>query len=48
MGFAAGAMPFVISDEVVPETHSRGYERVATGSLMLGIVVMLYLDVRLE
>jgi ZIP family zinc transporter len=47
MGFAAGAMLFVISDEIVPETHSRGYERVATGGLMIGVVVMLYLDVSL-
>jgi ZIP family zinc transporter len=47
MGFAAGAMLFVISDEIVPETHSRGYERVATTGLMIGVVVMLYLDVSL-
>ena len=47
MGFAAGAMLFVISDEIVPETHTRGYERVATLGLMLGVVVMLYLDIAL-
>ncbi|WP_353634039.1 ZIP family metal transporter [Halobacterium sp. NMX12-1] len=47
MGFAAGGMLFVISDEIVPETHSRGNERVATLGLMLGVVVMLYLDVSL-
>ncbi|MFW6384574.1 MAG: ZIP family metal transporter [Halodesulfurarchaeum sp.] len=47
MGFAAGAMLFVISDEIVPETHTRGHERVATLGTMLGIVVMLYLDVSL-
>ncbi len=47
MGFAAGAMLFVISDEIIPETHTRGYERVATLGTMLGIVVMLYLDVAL-
>ncbi|MFC7167654.1 ZIP family metal transporter [Halospeciosus flavus] len=45
MGFAAGAMLFVISDEIVPETHSRGHERVATLGTMVGVVVMLYLDV---
>ena len=45
MGFAAGAMLFVISDEIVPETHVRGNERVATLGTMLGVVVMLYLDV---
>jgi ZIP family zinc transporter len=47
MGFAAGAMIFVISDEIVPETHTRGYERVATLGLMVGVVVMLYLDIAL-
>jgi ZIP family zinc transporter len=47
MGFAAGAMLFVISDEIVPETHLRGHERVATLGLMAGVVVMLYLDVSL-
>ena len=47
MGFAAGGMLFVISDEIVPETHARGYERVATLGTMLGVVVMLYLDVTL-
>lgn len=47
MGFAAGAMLFVISDEIIPETHTRGYERIATLGLMTGVVVMLYLDVSL-
>jgi len=47
MGFAAGAMLFVISDEIIPETHVRGNERVATLGTMAGVVVMLYLDVSL-
>jgi len=47
MGFAAGAMLFVISDEIVPETHTRGNERVATLGTMLGVIVMLYLDIAL-
>jgi len=47
MGFAAGAMLFVISDEIVPETHLRGHERIATLGTMAGVVVMLYLDVTL-
>jgi ZIP family zinc transporter len=47
MGFAAGAMLFVISDEIVPETHTGGHERVATLGTILGIVVMLYLDISL-
>ena len=47
MGFAAGAMIYVIMDEIVPETHTRGNERIATLGVMLGAVVMLYLDVAL-
>jgi zinc transporter, ZIP family len=47
MGFAAGAMLFVISDEIIPETHTRGYERIATFGVMAGVIVMLYLDVSL-
>ena len=47
MGFAAGGMLFVISDEIVPETHANGNERLATLGTMVGVVVMLYLDVAL-
>lgn len=47
MGFAAGAMLYVISDEIVPETHRKGHERLATLGTMIGVVVMLYLDVTL-
>jgi len=47
MGFAAGAMLYVISDEIVPETHRKGHERLATLGTLLGVAVMLYLDVAL-
>ncbi len=47
MGFAAGAMIYVISDEIIPETHTKGHERIATLGTMLGVIVMLYLDVSL-
>ncbi len=47
MGFAAGAMLYVISDEIIPETHRKGHERMATFGTMTGILVMLYLDVSL-
>ena len=47
MGFAAGAMLYVISDEIVPETHASGHARMATMGTMLGAMVMLYLDVTL-
>jgi ZIP family zinc transporter len=47
MGFAAGAMLFVIMDEIVPETHAGGNERIATLGTILGAIVMLYLDISL-
>src|SRR5690606_29559840 len=43
--FAAGAMLFVISHEIIPETHRRGHHQRATTGLMVGLVVMLFLDV---
>jgi ZIP family zinc transporter len=47
LGFAAGAMLFVISDEIIPETHRRGYENLATFSLLVGFVIMMFLDATL-
>jgi ZIP family zinc transporter len=44
---AAGAMLYVISGEVIPETHRRGSESRATLSLVAGFVVMMLLDVAL-
>ena len=44
MAFAAGAMLFVISDEIIPETHRGGFERVATFGVMIGFVVMMAMD----
>ena len=45
MGFAGGAMVFVISDEIIPETHRLGHERLASYGLVVGLVVMLVMDV---
>ncbi len=47
MALAAGAMLFVISEEMIPETHSQGLERLATFSLIGGFVFMMLLDVLL-
>jgi len=44
LAFAGGTMLYVISDEMIPETHSHGYERLATYSLLAGFIVMLILD----
>ena len=44
-GFAAGAMLFIISDEIIPETHRGKYSYIATFSLLCGFVIMMFLDV---
>jgi ZIP family zinc transporter len=44
LAFAAGAMLFVVSDEMIPETHRRGHERVGTMGVILGFVIMMFLD----
>ena len=43
--FAAGAMIYVISHEIIPETHRHGFENQATLGLTIGLVVMMFLDV---
>jgi len=47
LGFAAGAMLFVISHEIIPETHRRGHENWATGGFTFGLLTMLTLDILL-
>ncbi len=45
LAFAGGTMLYVISDEMIPETHAHGSERGATYSLLVGFCVMLVTDV---
>jgi len=47
LGLAAGAMLFVVSHEVIPETHRNGHQTPATLGLMLGFAVMMVLDTSL-
>ena len=47
LGFAGGAMLFVISHEIIPESHRKGHEAWATGGLMIGFVMMMLLDTAL-
>jgi ZIP family zinc transporter len=47
LGLAAGAMLFVVSHEVIPETHRNGHQTPATLGLMLGFAVMMVLDTTL-
>lgn len=44
LAFAAGAVLFVISHEIIPETHRNGNERVATIGLIGGFVLMRLFD----
>jgi len=47
LGFAAGAMIWVVSHEIIPETHRKGHEQAATLGLIGGFVVMMMLDTAL-
>ena len=47
LAFAGGTMLYVISDEMIPETHAHGAQRGATYALLVGFCVMLISDVLL-
>ena len=47
LAFAGGTMLYVISDEMIPETHAHGHERGSTYALLAGFCVMLITDVLL-
>ncbi|MBS7633278.1 ZIP family metal transporter [Candidatus Bathyarchaeota archaeon] len=44
LAFAAGAMLYVVSDEMIPESHRKGFEMEATFGLIAGFVTMMLLD----
>ena len=47
MGFAAGAMIFVVVEELIPDSQNNGNTDVATLGLMVGFVLMMILDIAL-
>ncbi len=47
LSFAGGTMLYVISDEMIPETHAHGSQRGATYALLFGFCLMLVSDVLL-
>lgn len=47
MGFASGAMIFVVVEELIPDSQTNGNTDVATLGLMVGFVIMMILDVAL-
>lgn len=44
LGFAGGAMLYVTSDEMIPETHAHGYQKQATYALLLGFMTLLLIE----
>lgn len=44
LGFAGGAMLYVTSDEMIPETHAHGYQKPATYALVLGFITFILLS----
>lgn len=44
LGFAGGAMLYVTSDEMIPETHTHGYQKQATYALLLGFMTLLLIE----
>ena len=47
LAFAGGTMLYVISDEMIPETHAHGMERAVTYALLIGFCLMLAMDILL-
>lgn len=47
LAFAGGTMLYIVSDEMIPETHAHGNEKGATYSLLVGFSLMLLVDVLL-
>lgn len=44
LGLAGGAMLYVISDEMIPETHAHGFQKQATYALVAGVMIMLLIE----
>lgn len=48
LAFAAGAMIFVVIDEIIPETHTREFSREVTFAILVGFIFMMILDILME
>lgn len=44
LGFAGGAMLYVTSDEMIPETHAHGHQKLATYALLMGFMTLLIIE----
>lgn len=47
LSFAAGAMIFVVVDDLIPEANQSGNQKLATLGTMIGFIVMMSMDVAL-
>ena len=47
LAFSAGAMLYVISEEIIPESHRKNNSELATTGLMIGFALMMFLDTAL-
>lgn len=43
LAFAGGSMLYVVSDEMIPETHAQGYQKLATYAMLVGFMVLVFL-----
>lgn len=48
LAFAGGSMLYVVSDEIIPESHRSEFSKESTAGLMLGFVIMMFLDIALS
>lgn len=48
LSMAGGAMLYVVSDEMIPETHAHGFQKIATYSLILGFVTLLFIEMSFQ
>ena len=44
LAFAGGAMLYVVSDEMIPETHAHGYQKIATYALLFGFMTLVFIQ----
>ena len=44
LAFAGGSMLYVVSDEMIPETHSHGFHKQATYALLLGFLTLVFIE----
>lgn len=44
LAFAGGSMLYVVSDEMIPETHAHGYQKQATYALLIGFMTLMFIE----